>query len=386
MGTQSPLTVLHLDPIRGSTTSEHLMTKMSRHQPPQPLAAFVNPTFLKPSIFHSRSSSHGSGVRHPNRNSQITMNWNPSGLMRDAVEMKKLEVSLTEQTLKSRPDHPVNLRRSFFAHRPRHHLSRSLRRRDGTLSIMLAVKRFQAPKPGERAQFVASLEDIPSTLREFYVAGIDSAFFYTDAVRHGVELSELRIAARSLRDPSATPESIELGADTQTKPPLIRHDIIIDPVQIAEAAEAGACAVNIIAAAALPDLLDLLNAATAMGLEAIVECHTPLEVDFAMECGATILFLNNWDRTQHRLVPGTAEKLIEKIPSFVLTIAGGGLVTAGDCWNLLDAGFNGVVLGQTLLQTRRPESFIKEIRSQKRFTGDAFSGDMGIPFSEGLDG
>lgn len=362
----------------------YLMDHTSHHRLAHTLAAFVSPAPLNPSVSHTRSLRHVSGVRQPRHRSRVTMDWNPSGLLRDAVKTKKLEVSMTEQALKNRPDHPVNLRRSFFAHRPRHHLSRSIRRRDGTLSIMLAVKRFHAPRPGEQPQFIAPLENIPGALREFHVAGVDSVFFYTDAVRHGAELSELRIAARSMRDLSVDSQSFEPGEDPQTKLPFVCHDIIIDPVQIAEAAEAGACAVNIIAAAALPDLLELLNAATAMGLEAIVECHTPLEVDFAMECGATILFLNNWDRTQHRLVPGTAEKLIEKIPSFILTIAGGGLVTAGDCWNLLDIGFNGVVLGQTLLQTKRPESFINEIRSQRRFTGDAFSGDMGMPFAEGM--
>lgn len=309
------------------------------------------------------------------------MDWKPAGLLESAVKMKQVEVQIVEDTLKKRPDHPVNLRRAFFANRPRHRLSRSLRRRDGTLAIVAAFKRFHAPRPGETAEVVAPLEDVPSELRSLSASGVDSALFYTDAVRHGMDLSELRIAARNLREPAPS-TSFDLTTDAPTLLPLIRHDIIIDAVQIAEAAEAGACGVNIVAAAALPDLLELLNAATAMGLEAMVECHTPLEVDFAMECGATILFLNNWDRTRHILVPGTAEKLIESVPSFILTVGGGGLCTAADCWNLLDAGFNGVVLGQTLLRTKRPKGFIEEIRSQKRFTGDAFSGDIGVPFSQ----
>lgn len=285
--------------------------------------------------------------------------------------MKKVEVQLMEETLTERPDHPINMRRTFFAQKPVHRFSKSLRRRDGTLSIVLAMKRFQ-PVHGDKPVLVTPLEDIGTEARRLESFGVDAALVYTDVMRYGVEAPELTKVARGVRSSSA-----DFGM------PLARQDIIIDPVQIAEAAELGACAVNIVAAAALPELMELLNAATAMGVEAIVECHNELETEFAMECGATMLYLTNFDRSRNKMVPGTAFKLGEGLPPWVMKLGGGGIETASECWEYLDHGFHGVVLGRALLQTRRPQGFLQEIRSQKRVTGDVFAGDFGIPFAEG---
>lgn len=279
-----------------------------------------------------------------------------------------------ESTLSERPDHPINLCRSFYAQQSSHHFSKALRRRDGTLAVVAAMKRFQAPRPGETAVKIADLEDIAREARALSTSGVDAALVYTDSLRFGVETSELTKIARLQRVSNVDPGM-----------PIARQDLIIDAVQIAEAAVAGATAVNIVAAAALPEIMELMNSATSMGIESIIECHTELERDFAMECGATMLYLTNWDRTRNKLVPGTAERLIEAVPPWVLTMGGGGLTTASDCWSLLDAGFNGVVLGTALLQTQRPRGFISEIRSQKRHSGNIFAGDMGVPFSENTE-
>ncbi|KAI0565991.1 Indole-3-glycerol phosphate synthase [Gracilaria domingensis] len=297
------------------------------------------------------------------------MRWTPSGLLREAVDLKKMEIELMESTLQERPDHPINMCRSFYAQKTSHRFSKALRRRDRTLSIVGAMKRFQPPRPGEKAVKIADLEDIGREARALSVTGVDAAFVFTDMMRYGVETKELAKVTHVLKT-----SNVELGM------PVARQDVIIDAVQIAEAVVAGAAAVNIIAAAALPEIMELMNAATAMGIETVVECHTELERDFALECGATILYLTNWDRSRNVLVPRHAERLIEGVPPWVLTIGGGGLVTARDCWSLLDHGFNGVVLGTTLLQTRRLRSFTAEIRSQKREAGDMFAGDFETPF------
>ena len=44
------------------------------------------------------------------------------------------------------------------------------------------------------------------------------------------------------------------------------------------------------------DLETLLDACTIMGTEAIVEVHTPNELDYALSKGATIFLINLWDR------------------------------------------------------------------------------------------
>ena len=60
------------------------------------------------------------------------------------------------------------------------------------------------------------------------------------------------------------------------------QDVILHPLQLALAAEAGACAVYLIACVVGAQLEALLGIATVMGIEAIVEVHTPEEVEFAV--------------------------------------------------------------------------------------------------------
>lgn len=298
------------------------------------------------------------------------MSWRPAGLLREAVSIKEVEVAMIEETLKERPDHPLNLRRAFFAPRTTHRYSQALRRRDGTIAVIAAVKRFQPQPGGERPRRVAALDDIGRDVRALELEGVDAAMVYTDSMRYGVETVEMLRISREVQN-----SNTDLGI------PLSRNDIIIDPIQIAEAAEAGACCVNLIAAAALPDLFELLNSATAMGIEAVVECHTEFERDFAIECGATLLYLTNRDRTRNYIVPGTAERLVEEVPPWVVKIGGGGLATARDAWTLLDAGFQAVIFGETLMQSRGAQRFIDEIRSQRRLPADPFA-DVAMPFAE----
>lgn len=281
--------------------------------------------------------------------------WRPEGLLREAVALKKAEVEAAQTTLAERPDHPVNLRMTFYTAISDHRFSRVIRREDGALSVIAAMKRFQVDYGETKPRHIANLDNIAREARLLELSGVCAAMICTDKLRHGCENSEIAEVAKAVAK-----TSIERGI------PLIRHDLIIDPIQIAEGAVAGAVAVNIVAAAALPDLPELLDAATAMGVECIVECHTELEREMALESGATILHFTNRDRSTNKIYPGRAEQLRLDVPSWVITIGSGGLVTAGDAWSLLDVGFDGVVLGETLLNSPRPERFIGEIQSRKR--------------------
>ena len=75
-------------------------------------------------------------------------------------------------------------------------------------------------------------------------------------------------------------------------------------------ANAGANAVVLIAAAALPDLPVLLDTCTLLGLEALVEVHTPDEVAVAAGCGAGILIVNERDRATGQLILGQASAYV----------------------------------------------------------------------------
>lgn len=63
----------------------------------------------------------------------------------------------------------------------------------------------------------------------------------------------------------------------------------------------GATGVLLIVAVVGGDLEVLLDACTIMGTEALVEVHTPNELEFALSKGATIFLVNMWDRMSGKL-------------------------------------------------------------------------------------
>jgi indole-3-glycerol phosphate synthase len=77
----------------------------------------------------------------------------------------------------------------------------------------------------------------------------------------------------------------------------LRKDFVIDPIQISEAAIAGADAVLLIVSALDDHLLTELRALAEdeLGLDALIEVHTSEELRRALNSGARIVGVNNRD-------------------------------------------------------------------------------------------
>src|SRR5262249_30078441 len=106
------------------------------------------------------------------------------------------------------------------------------------------------------------------------------------------------------------------AARSGTKLPLLRKDFIIDPIQILEAAIAGADAVLLIVAA-LDDasLKELRSVAEdELRLDAVVEVHTRHELHRALGAGARIIGVNNRDLRTFQVSLKTSERLIAEAP------------------------------------------------------------------------
>jgi indole-3-glycerol phosphate synthase len=131
--------------------------------------------------------------------------------------------------------------------------------------------------------------------------------------------------------------------------PIIAKDLIVDPLQIARAACDGARAVLLVEAACLPDLPALLDTCTLLGLEALVEIHTPDELTVAAECGAGLLLINERDRATGKLILGQAIGLAPLLPPDATCLACGGLSRLDQVRMLRRAGYDGFVLGRALL-------------------------------------
>jgi indole-3-glycerol phosphate synthase len=151
-------------------------------------------------------------------------------------------------------------------------------------------------------------------------------------------------------------------ARSSTELPLLRKDFVIDPIQIFEAAVAGADAVLLIAAALDDASLGKLRvlAEDDLGLDALVEVHTTEELNRALNAGAKIIGVNNRDLRTFRVSLNTSESLIARAPRDRIMISESGLQDPGSLRHLQSLGFRGFLIGEALMRAPDPETALRD--------------------------
>jgi indole-3-glycerol phosphate synthase len=150
---------------------------------------------------------------------------------------------------------------------------------------------------------------------------------------------------------------------SSTNLPILRKDFIIDPIQIYEAAVAGADAVLLIVAALDDDVLGDLRkvAEDQLGLDALVEVHTSEELRRAMNVGARIIGMNNRDLQTFQVSLETSERLIAEAPRDKIMVSESGLQDAESLRRLHAIGFHGFLIGETLMRATDPEKALRDL-------------------------
>jgi indole-3-glycerol phosphate synthase len=152
------------------------------------------------------------------------------------------------------------------------------------------------------------------------------------------------------------------AARSSTNLPLLCKDFIIDPIQIFEAAIAGADAVLLIVAALDTSLKELRSLAEdELGLDALVEVHTSQELSRAVNAGASIVGVNNRDLRTFRISLNTSERLIAEAPRNKVMISESGLQSADSLVRLRKLGFRGFLVGEALMRAPDPETALRNL-------------------------
>lgn len=134
--------------------------------------------------------------------------------------------------------------------------------------------------------------------------------------------------------------------------PTLRKDFILDRRQLLEARLAGASAVLLIAEI-LPGnrLNELLNEATALGLDVLLELHDAEQLPRVIDSGASLIGINNRNlRTFETRLEHTLE-LMETIPSDRIVVSESGIRTHADLLRLGNAGVKAVLVGESLMRS-----------------------------------
>jgi indole-3-glycerol phosphate synthase len=153
------------------------------------------------------------------------------------------------------------------------------------------------------------------------------------------------------------------AARPSTHLPLLRKDFIIDPIQILEAAIAGADAVLLIVAALDDTSLRELRSLTEdeLKLDALVEAHSSEELRRALNAGAKIIGVNNRNLTTFQVSLNTSDRLIAEAPSDRILISESGLQSADSLLRLRKLGFRGFLIGEALMREHDPETALRNL-------------------------
>lgn len=144
--------------------------------------------------------------------------------------------------------------------------------------------------------------------------------------------------------------------------PLLRKEFIFDTYQIVESRVLGADAVLLIVRIlSKKQIQECMNWAQELDLACLVEVHDDKELDTALELGASIIGINNRDLATLSIQINNSLRLVSKIPDSVIKISESGIRTPKDIQLLKQAGFDAVLVGESILRAKDVQQQIREL-------------------------
>ncbi len=144
--------------------------------------------------------------------------------------------------------------------------------------------------------------------------------------------------------------------------PILRKDFIIDTYQVLEAYAGGADAILLIVAALTTNELRRLHLdATELGLDVLVEIHDRVELGLAAEVGAPIIGINNRDLGTLEVDTARALDMRAGLPSGTIAVAESGYSRPDQLAELATAGFDAVLVGETLMRAPDPGAALHDL-------------------------
>jgi indole-3-glycerol phosphate synthase len=218
--------------------------------------------------------------------------------------------------------------------------ARALRQAPG-LGVIAEVKR-RSPSKGD---LHADLD--PGVLAKQYESGDATCLsVLTDTVSFGGSAADLAAARAACTLP------------------VLRKDFTVSAHDVLDARIMGADCVLLIAAA-LDDaeLRAFHDLAVEIGLDALVEVHDEAELDRALEVGATLVGVNQRDLVTFEVDHERAQRMASAFPPGVVSVAESGVRGPDDAAALAVAGYDAVLVGESLVTSGDPTAAVAALRS-----------------------
>jgi indole-3-glycerol phosphate synthase len=145
--------------------------------------------------------------------------------------------------------------------------------------------------------------------------------------------------------------------------PVLRKDFTVSDADVCDARLMGADAVLLIVAALDDEELARLHAlAVCLGLDALVEVHDQHELTRALATGASLVGVNQRDLRTFEVDQRRALELVAAIPPAVVAVAESGVRHGVDAERLATAGYQAVLVGETLVRSADRVAALAELR------------------------
>jgi indole-3-glycerol phosphate synthase len=144
--------------------------------------------------------------------------------------------------------------------------------------------------------------------------------------------------------------------------PVLRKDFTVSVHDVVDARLMGADCVLLIAAALSPGELNEFHAlATDVGLDVLVEIHDEPEMELALGAGATLIGVNQRDLVTFEVDHARAVRMGSAFPDGIVKVAESGVRGRADAESLRAAGYDAVLVGETLVTADDPAAALTDL-------------------------
>ena len=149
-------------------------------------------------------------------------------------------------------------------------------------------------------------------------------------------------------------EDLMIAREANPNTPILRKDFIIDTFQISEAKRCGADVILLIAECLTEtQVADYAAFAKDLGLSVLLEIHNEEQLE-KYNSNIDALGINNRDLKTFKVSVEHSLKLLSKLPVETINISESGISDPSTAVRLIEAGFNGLLIGEQFMKTQDP--------------------------------